>query len=338
MILYDLAHIKQHYTARTVLDIAHLQLEAERIYALIGANGAGKTTLLNILSFLEKPVQGTIHFRETAVDYSSRPLIVQLRRQVVLVDQHPIMFSASVGANIEYGLKLRKIDKRVRHNIINEVLEKVGLSRYDKAQAHELSGGETQRLALARALALGPDVLLCDEPTASVDTENQARIRSLLQRINQEEKTTIIFTTHDRLQAAALAQHTLVLEGGRLAPTTYDNIFSCTILNHDRHLHCLLENSLQFCLEKDALGEIHSPDGSRRIFIDPERISLNTVNASLRGELILTMAEGEKVRLVVSAGIPLTILMTKEQYRQQRPTVGETVQFAIPAEALTFLA
>ena len=93
-----------------------------------------------------------------------------------------------------------------------------------------------------------------------------------------------------------------------------------------------------FCLEKDALGEIHSPDGSRRIFIDPERISLNTVNAPLKGELILTMAEGEKVRLVVSAGIPLTILMTKEQYRQQRPTVGETVQFAIPAEALTFLA
>ena len=228
MSLYQLEQLTRAYGRRIVLAIDHLEIEAGRMYALLGPNGAGKTTLLNLLAFLDEPSTGSLRFRGKAVG-SDRAERLALRRQVVLVDQHPIMFSTSVAANIEFGLKIRKIDRTARQRAVQAALETVGLERYRAARAHELSGGETQRLALARALALAPTVLLCDEPTASVDTENQAKIAALLRRINAEHGTTIVFTTHDRLQAARLAERTVVLESGRLTATTYENHYACTL-------------------------------------------------------------------------------------------------------------
>ena len=183
MSLYQLEHLTRAYGRRIVLAIDQLEIEAGRMYALLGPNGAGKTTLLNLLAFLDEPTSGSLRFHDKAVG-SDRAERLALRRQVVLVDQHPIMFSTSVAANIEFGLKIRKIDRTARQRAVQAALETVGLERYREARAHELSGGETQRLALARALALAPTVLLCDEPTASVDTENQAKIAALLRRIN----------------------------------------------------------------------------------------------------------------------------------------------------------
>ena len=149
MKLYSLTRTTQCYHKRTVLDIDHLEIETGGIYALLGPNGAGKTTLLNILSFLEAPTSGTIAFRDQVVDHSHATM-QHLRRQVVLVDQHPIMFSTSVCSNIEFGLKIRKIDKARRQHIVDETLDTVGLRPFKHAAAHALSGGETQRLALAR--------------------------------------------------------------------------------------------------------------------------------------------------------------------------------------------
>jgi len=225
MTLYLLHKLRQRFHGKTVLDIGHLEIEAGRIYALVGPNGAGKTTLLNILAFLEPPAAGGIAFQGKAID-PARTDMLSLRRRVVLVDQHPVMFSTSVADNIDFGLKIRKIDGKKRQLIIDQVLATVGLEHYKKARADELSGGETQRLALARALALDPEVLLCDEPTASVDAENQIIIQEVLRRLNTERGTSIIFTTHDRLRAAALAHHILALTNGRLADSADDIRYS----------------------------------------------------------------------------------------------------------------
>ena len=139
MSLYTLHQVTQRYADRTVLDIDHLEIEAGGMYALLGPNGAGKTTLLNILAFLEPPATGTVSFAGTVVG-SSRAAMLALRRQIVLVDQHPIMFSTSVGQNIEFGLKIRQIKKKLRQRMIDEVLETVGLQAFTRAAAHELSG------------------------------------------------------------------------------------------------------------------------------------------------------------------------------------------------------
>lgn len=214
--LYELQQISQRYHGRTVLDIANLRLEPGRIYALTGPNGAGKSTLLRLLAFLEDPAGGSLFFQGEAVNFASRRSLLALRRRVALVDQHPVAFSTTVAKNIEFGLKIRKIAKDERARLVNTVLETVGLSQYSHSPATELSGGETQRLALARALAIQPEVLLCDEPTANVDVVNQEIILSVLSQLNREHGVSILFTTHDAKQAEALAHQRLHLEQGLL--------------------------------------------------------------------------------------------------------------------------
>jgi tungstate transport system ATP-binding protein len=340
MMLYSLTQVTQRYNERVVLDIDHLEIESGRIYALLGPNGAGKTTLLNILGFLETPTTGSMVFRGQAVA-ASRAAMLDLRRQVVVVDQHPIMFSTTVSNNIEFGLKIRRMEKVARQRVVDEVLETVGLRPFKFARAHELSGGETQRLALARALALAPSVLLCDEPTASVDAENQAVISVLLQQINAARGTTIIFTTHDRLQAAALAQDTLVLENGRLAATTYENSYACTLLpGENGSLRCTLHGRVVIPFATPLSANQLTSSG--RVYIDPEKITLSRAddlhaNEGVMGTIVLIMAEGEKIRVVVNIGVLMVVLMDRASYQHQHPAIGETMHLRFAPDAVTLL-
>ncbi len=340
MMLYRLQQLSRHYNGAIVLDIDQLAIEAGGIHALLGPNGAGKTTLLGILAFLEAPSSGTLFFKDTAIDYQ-RSNLLALRRQVVLVDQQPVMFSTTVRGNIEFGLKIRKIDTKNRQRIVDEVLSTVGLSRYREARAHELSGGETQRLALARALAIGAEVLLCDEPTASVDAENQAIITDLLRQINVERGTTILFTTHDRLQAANLAQHTLVLENGRLT-TTYENSYACTMQHdEDGKSRCVVQRVVEIRLPPLASAV---PATSGRINIHPEKILLHPMHTGqcqphwLKGQVVLIMAEGKKIRLEVQVGVLMVVvLMDTAEYQMKAPSIGTEVALEITEGGYSFL-
>lgn len=341
MMLYRLHQLTQRLGGTTVLDINHLTIESGGIHALLGPNGAGKTTLLAILAFLEAPRSGTLFFKEQAVDYRHGDLL-DLRRRVVLVDQHPIMFSTTVRANIEFGLKIRRVGTKDRQRIVDEVLATVGLSRYRESPAHELSGGETQRLALARALAIGAEVLLCDEPTASVDAENQAIITDLLRQINKEHGTTIIFTTHDRLQAASLAQHTLVLENGRLTTHAYENSYACTLKAHaEGGVDCLIQGVAPLRL---AQKSVPTAQGRGRVSIQPETILLHRLAPQqppaahwLKGQVVLVMAEGEKIRVVVNVGVLMVVLMDAAAYRHNAPQIGEQVALEISGTGCTLL-
>jgi len=341
MILYRLHQLTKRLAGTTVLDIDQLTIEAGGIHALIGPNGAGKTTLLNILAFLETPSSGILCFNERTVDYLHGDLL-DLRRQVVLVDQHPIMFSSTVRANIEFGLKIRRVGAKDRQRIVDEVLATVGLSRYRESRAHELSGGETQRLALARALAIGAEVLLCDEPTASVDAENQAIITDLLRQINKEHGTTIIFTTHDRLQAASLAQHTLVLENGRLTTHAYENSYACTFKKHaDRGVDCLIQGVVSLRLTQ---GSVATELGRGRVSIQPEMILLHRLTPQqtpaahwLKGQVVLVMAEGDQIRVVVNVGVLMVVMMDIADYRHTAPQIGEQVALEISGTGCTLL-
>ena len=117
MILYSLKNIKKHFNGRTVLDIKELDIHSRNIYTLSGPNGAGKTTFLNILSFLLIPSSGRLEHLSIPVQFNEKYL-QQLRKSVILVDQHPILFSTSVYKNIEFGLKVRNIPRKHRKKII----------------------------------------------------------------------------------------------------------------------------------------------------------------------------------------------------------------------------
>jgi len=335
--IYTVSDLIKKYGSRTVLDIPYLEVEKEQIYALLGANGAGKTTLLNILGLLEAPTAGQIQYCSRPVNYSESGL-QSLRKEVVLVDQHPILFTTTVFKNLEFGLKIRKINKKERYRIIDESLDLVGMREFSSAPAQHLSGGETQRVAIARALALSPKVFLCDEPTSSVDVENQNIIITILRRINEVKKISVLFTTHDRSQAARLAHHTIVLNHGRLVPTMYENIFR-GVLQTDPfgQPQCAIQDKIHLSLSGDQIKDNRK---AVSVFIDPEMIRPvklpgdQATQNELRGRVVQMIEENGNVRVVVDAGIWVALLISKKRYQEIRFMVGETIDLYIPPEAV----
>jgi tungstate transport system ATP-binding protein len=338
MTLYSMHNLTKSYNGRPILDIDHLELEEGQIYGLLGPNGAGKTSLLNIFGFLDQPTSGRLDFFGKTVRFSETDM-QPLRKEVVVLDQYPVLFTTSVYRNLEFGLKLRKVERAERERVIDEVLDLVDMASFKHAPAHTLSGGETQRIALARALALSPKVFLCDEPTASVDIENQAAIIALLKQINETKKISIVFTTHDRLLASGLAHHTLVLNDGRLVSTSYENTFPCTIeTTNDNQVRCLLPGDTLIFLSSPVLQSV---GGKSRVFIDPEKIELVAGAKSqgaghcLQGKIIQLMEESKKIRAVVDVGFLLTVLLPREEYDSLRPGIGDTVAVSIAQDAVS---
>ena len=217
MTLYRLSDLKRTHGKRAVLDIPFLEIEAGHIYALRGANGAGKTSLLEVLAFLDPPSSGKLFYKDRRVHFSSQSSLLPLRKEVALVDQSPILFTGSVYSNVAFGLKTRKIEKKKIRRLVEKTLDMVGMRDFIQSKAHRLSGGETQRIALARAIALSPKVLLCDEPTSSVDVGSRAAIIDILRQANHMEKITIILTTHD--PSLEIAHKTITLDYGKIVET-----------------------------------------------------------------------------------------------------------------------
>ena len=331
--LYELKNLNKVYGRRTVLDLQALHLDEGKIIGLLGPNGAGKTTLLEILGFLSAPTSGEIRFHGDRLDFRSNKLI-QLRRRVVLVQQHPIMFTATVSKNLEFPLKIRKIPKPERERIIEELLDLVGMLEFMRARAHNLSGGETQRLAIARALACFPEVILFDEPTASVDVEHQIAIERIIQEINRTKGISVIFTTHDMIQASRLAEKIVFLFDGKLARSTYENIFSGWIeLGENGTISCVIQDRLRLAVYAEVVGAV-------RISIDPSTVKISRnrevswTKNTLEGRLIQLTDEQSRVRALVDVGIPLSVLIPKEDFSAMSLGMGEPIWLTCPPESI----
>ena len=264
-----------------------------------------------------------------------------MRQLAILVDQHPILFTTTVYKNMEFGLKIRGVPAADRRHLIEETLDLVGMRSFMRYPAHKLSGGETQRVALARALALSPEVLLCDEPTSSVDVENQNIIINTLRRINEIKKITVLFTTHDRSQAVRLAHHTIFLNQGRLVPTMYENIFRGTVhIDPGGEPQCVIQDKLFLSIEKVQGLENGK---SESVFINPEKIEPghfpgNQAPANnINGRVVQVIEENGKVRISVDAGVWIALLISKKRYRKLGFMVGDAIDLAIPPEAIHLL-
>jgi tungstate transport system ATP-binding protein len=219
-IIYQLHNLVQTYNGRTVLQLDQLEIYKGEILAIVGPSGAGKSTLLRLLNFLEEPTNGLLSFENSPFNGAIPPL--ELRRKVTTVFQSPVLLNRSVAANVAYGLKVRRQNKKIIEQTVAEALKRVGLNRLAHASARTLSGGEAQRVALARALVIRPDVLLMDEPTANLDPYNVKLIEDIVAQVNREWNTTVVLVTHNIFQAKRLAHRTGLLLDGRLieiAPT-----------------------------------------------------------------------------------------------------------------------
>jgi tungstate transport system ATP-binding protein len=327
--LFSLRNLRKTYGERTVLNLPELSLTGDGITALLGPNGSGKTTLLSILAFLERPSGGELFYRDRPVRFSSRA-IQALRREVVLVDQHPILFSTSVFRNVEYGLKIRRIPRAERRKTVEAALERVDMLPLAGAPGPGLSGGETQRAAIARALACHPRVILFDEPTASVDMASQIAIERIIRDLHEESGIAVILATHNLFQAAKLADERIFLFDGRLGTGMYENFFSGVAESGPNGPAVRLDKAVALPLSEPAEGAI-------RVAVNPKsvRVSANAPEAApeevLPGRLLQITAEGEWVRLLVDVGVPLNSLMKASEFRAAGFQIGASVYARCPA-------
>lgn len=201
----------RNYDGEHVLGPLTHTFEAGTISVIMGPNGSGKSTLLRVCAMLEAPDAGSIRFYDGGTEI---PQELELRRRVTLVFPKTTVFRGSVFDNIAYGLKLRGIAAASAVSQVEESLVALGLMHKIRQDARTLSSGESQRLGIARALAIKPDVLLLDEPTASIDEEHTAFIEDLIVALGKQAQTTIIMTTHDRNQAEKLTPQILTMKRG----------------------------------------------------------------------------------------------------------------------------
>lgn len=185
----------------TVRALRGVSLEINRgdFIALVGPSGSGKTTLLNVIGCLDNPTAGTVFFEGEDISVLTRNKLADMRNEKIgFVFQHfnliPVL---TAYENVEFPLLLKKMDKNERTKQVTSVLQKVGLHDKMDRKPFELSGGEQQRVATARALAGDPDIVLADEPTGDLDSEMGGKVIQLFKELNKEG-TTFVFSTHDQ--------------------------------------------------------------------------------------------------------------------------------------------
>jgi len=212
---FRLRKVVKRYGQREVLSIDKLSVSEGRIYTILGPNGSGKSTLLRIMALLLKNDSGSLKVLGETVTWEKEQLL-KLRRQITLVTQTAFMFQGSVMYNVAYGLKARHLPSREVKRRAQKALEMVGMAPWQNSDARTLSGGEKQKVALARALVLNPRILLLDEPTSNIDSASAAEIEKHIRLINREQGVTVVMVTHNLFQARRLADEILFLSEGRI--------------------------------------------------------------------------------------------------------------------------
>lgn len=201
---------------KRIFYIDRFALREGEVVALVGPNGAGKTSLLLTLALLQKPTEGKIRLNGTPVNGRN---ILQLRRQMAVVFQEPLLMDTTVLGNVMTGLHIRGVPKDEARRRAGEWLERLGISHLAQRSALRLSGGEAQRVNLARAFALQPRILFMDEPFSSLDYPTRTALLEEIGTILKETKITTLFVTHDYTEIPFLARQVAVMLNGRLIKT-----------------------------------------------------------------------------------------------------------------------
>ncbi|MBB6260981.1 iron(III) transport system ATP-binding protein [Paenochrobactrum gallinarii] len=225
-----LRDIRKSYGKATRAAVEKLTLEIPKseFLCLLGPSGCGKTTTLRMIAGLEFPTEGQILVDgKKIVSVDDGIYVPPEKRGMGLVFQNYALWPhMTVVENVEFGLKLHKVAKPERDQIVNDVLQKLGIERYRDRLPAQMSGGQQQRVALARMLALKPEIILLDEPLSNLDAKLRLEMRAELKRIHQEMGSTVVFVTHDQWEAMTLATTIAVMSEGELQQLgTPDDIY-----------------------------------------------------------------------------------------------------------------
>jgi putative ABC transport system ATP-binding protein len=204
-------HLGRTVKDKILIEDATFEVQTGEVFAIVGPSGSGKSSLLRLLNRLDEPTSGTVYVEGT--DYHQiAPR--DLRRKLGMVNQRPFLFPGTVEQNLQFGPQQR--GESLSPESIEQLLAPVGLKGYASRNVANLSGGEAQRVSVARTLANSPLVLLLDEPTSALDQTSKLEVESAIQNVIRNQRMTCVLVTHDTAQAVRLAGQALLLESGRI--------------------------------------------------------------------------------------------------------------------------
>lgn len=201
---------------REILNIPHFGLGRKATLAVVGPNGAGKSTLLQVLALLQQPTRGEIIFCGEAVQWSSA---LKYRRQMAVVFQESLLLNTTVYDNVAQGLKLRGLDRGEIKKRVDNWLERLNLLHLARRMPKFLSGGEAQKVNIARAMVLNPRVLFLDEPFTALDYPTRLSLLKEMGPILKESGMATLFVTHDYTEIPYICQDMMVMAGGKISYT-----------------------------------------------------------------------------------------------------------------------
>ena len=213
-LLLQLNHVKYHAGEKEILNIASFQLEQNEFKGIMGPNGAGKSSLLKVMAFLEKHTSGGILYREETVSANSLP--IETRRKFAVAMQQSLLLDSSVFQNISLALRLRSVPKKIIKEKTELWMERFQISHIARKNARLLSGGEAQRVNLARAMIVEPEILFLDEPFSALDFPTKIKLMEDFKKITAQTGTSCLFVSHDLSEIQYLTSRLAVMIDGQI--------------------------------------------------------------------------------------------------------------------------
>ena len=332
--MVELRGVRHRYDGRLVLDLDQFAVPAGALLAVVGHNGAGKSTLLRLLALLEAPSEGQVLWDNTPVP--RRPPLA-LRRRVTLVEQRPILLRGTVLENIGFGLRVRGVAGTEAYKRTAEVAEQLGLLSLLERRRHELSDGEVQRVAVARALAVRPDILLLDEPTSSADRAASGALYRALAQAQAMRPFAVCVASHQLEDAYRWADDIRALADGRLSPVTPENLFRVELAPAGTDTMSARVGAIEILVTTDRAGPavLAVPPGD--IFVSREPLSSSARNV-LKGHVTRVATHrsggGGGVAVTADVGVELVAIVTAEAARELALAPGVPVVFSFKASAV----
>lgn len=212
MLSVTFENLSKQFGNAVAVDGVSLEIGAGELFFLLGPSGCGKTTCLRMVAGFETPSSGVIRFGEKEMTRVSP----HKRNTGMVFQNYALWPHMTTKANVEYGLRVRKVEKKERERRVREALEMVRLENLAERFPSQMSGGQQQRVALARALVIRPDVLLLDEPLSNLDAQLRLEMRTEIKRLHEQTGTTALYVTHDQEEALSIADRVAVLKEGVL--------------------------------------------------------------------------------------------------------------------------
>lgn len=328
--MLELRGVRHRYEGRMVLDLERFAVERGATVVIVGPNGSGKSTLLRLAALLERPTEG-----EVWLDGRRAAPASPFRRRVTLVEQRPVLFRGTVRENMEYGLLATGSSRPGTSGQVDAMARRLDLHPLLERSRTELSEGEIQRVAVARALVLESDVLLLDEPVSSADRAASQQLLHVLKQERARRGVTVCLASHQLEDAYRWSDDLRALADGRLVPVTPENLFRVDIPpgSPDAARHVRVA-SVEIVVATDRQGPAILALAPSDIFVSREPVPSSARNVFSGQVTRLVRPRPGLVHVTADVGIELIAAVTEEAVRELALTPGERVTYAFKASAV----